>query len=102
MRRKRSSCSAIHEKYTATRSCRTDHDAHSASESLCFHEGCGLAPVPIVRFASRSDRDLDKAVANLRTGAEGPNVIRNVWEAAKHGDATITLRGGEQLAIRSL
>jgi nucleoside-diphosphate-sugar epimerase len=27
---------------------------------------------------------------------QGPNVIRNVWEAAKHGDATITLRGGEQ------
>jgi UDP-glucose 4-epimerase len=27
---------------------------------------------------------------------QGRNVIRNIWEAAKRGDATITLRGGEQ------
>jgi UDP-glucose 4-epimerase len=27
---------------------------------------------------------------------QGPNVIRNIWEAAKRGDSTITLRGGEQ------
>ena len=26
----------------------------------------------------------------------GSNVIRNIWEAAKRGDKTITLRGGEQ------
>jgi nucleoside-diphosphate-sugar epimerase len=27
---------------------------------------------------------------------QGPNVIRNIWEAAKRGDATIPLLGGEQ------
>jgi UDP-glucose 4-epimerase len=27
---------------------------------------------------------------------QGPNVIRNIWEAAKRGDSTITLMGGEQ------
>jgi UDP-glucose 4-epimerase len=27
---------------------------------------------------------------------QGPNIIRNIWETAKRGEATITLQGGEQ------